>query len=446
MAPQAQRRLKAVEEDADLYRDSRKTIRSGLIVIAVFFGVFGAWAVLVPISGAIIVEGSVKVDSYRKTVQHLEGGIVREILVRNGDHVRKGQALLVLNDVQVNAVVESLRIQLDGAQARAARLRAEKGRLGTVSFPERLNARVKEPNIAALLAAERAFFAARRQLVESQVTLLRTQNRETLEEIKSHESSMKAADEYIANAKEELALNEKLAKENFVSYTRLLTLQRPLSEKKEKRSEYGASISQARQKMSDRELRIGSLYDGYVKDATDELKDVEKQIADLEERLRPSEDQLRRQTIAAPLEGEVVGLRVTTVGGVIAPREPLMDIVPQNPRVVLEGKVKVEDIDEVKVDQVVDVQLTAYIRRTTPKIVGKVIYVAGDSVSDPGGPPAPYYLVQIEVDKKSLAEAGNLPLTPGMPITAFVRTRDRTMLEYLLDPVTNTLRKAMRES
>jgi HlyD family type I secretion membrane fusion protein len=440
----APRRLQAVDDP--LFHDSRRTIRAGLIVIALFFGLFGGWAVLAPLAGAIIVEGSLKVDAYRKTVQHLEGGIVKEILVKSGDKVRQGQPLIVLDDIQVNAAVESLRIQLDGALARAARLRAEKARLASVEFPPRLAARAKEPNVAALLAAERGFFAARRQNIDNQAALLRTQNKETLEEIRSLESSMKAAEQFIANSKEELVLNEKLYKDNFVAYTRVLSLQRPLMEKEEKRAEYAANISQARQKISDRELRIAALYDGYVKDATDELKDVEKQVADLEERLRPSEDQLRRQTITAPIAGEVVDMKVTTVGGVIAPREPLMDIVPAEPRVIVEGKVKVEDVDEVKVNQAVDVMLSAYSRRTTPKVAGKVTYVAGDTVTDPGPAQLPYYLVRIEIDPKSLAEAGNYTLTPGMPVNAFIRTRDRTMLRYLLEPVTDTLRKAMRES
>lgn len=444
----AQPQLKVVrEDDAEIFDDSRKVIRAGLVVIALFFGIFGTWAVVAPIAGAIVVEGSVKVDQHRKTVQHLEGGIVKEILVRPGDKVRQGQPLIMLHDVQASATVEMLRIQLDSLHARAARLRTEKARQRPVAFPERLLEREKkEPTVAALLAAERGFFNARLQSVEGQVALLRQQNREALEELKSLEASMRSAEQFIANTKEELALNEKLYKDNFVSYTRVLALQRPLMEKEEKRSEYMAGISQTRQKIGDRELRIAALFDGYVKEATDELKDVERQTADLEERLRPTEDQLRRQTITAPLAGEVVDLKVTSVGGVIAPREALLDIVPAQPRVLVEARVRVDDIDEVKVSQPVDVMLTAYKRRTTPKIDGKVVYVAADSVSEPGPAGQPYYQVHIEVDSKSLADAGNFALTPGMPITAFIRTRDRTFLHYILEPITDTLRKSMRDS
>lgn len=427
--------------------DGRKAIRTGIIILAVAFGGFGGWAVLAPLAGAIIVPASIKIASYRKTVQHLDGGIVREILVQAGDRVKQGQPLITLEDVKENAMVDMLRIQLDGVNARAARLRAEKSRQNSVTFPPALLARNGDPRVAGILTAESGYFAARRQLVEGQVSLLRVQIKQVREEIKGLQSQVKSADEYIAYTKEELAINERLLKENFVAYARLLPLKRQQSEKEEKRGEFLALISQAEQKISERELRIVSLYDSYVKDATDELKDVEKQVSDLEERLRPTEDQLRRQTITAPIAGEVVDLKVHTAGGVIGPREPLMDIVPvANAAVIVEGKVKVEDIDEVKVGSAVDVMLSAYKRRTTPKVAGKVIYISADSLTDPGPAPLPYYLVHVEVDKKSLADIGNLALTPGMPAEVFIRTRERTLLRYLLEPITDTLRKAFRES
>lgn len=446
MAQQPLRKLKPVDE-LELFQEGRKTIRAGLIIIAIFFVGFGGWAALAPLAGAIIVPGTVKVVAYRKTVQHLEGGIVKEILVKAGDRVKQGQPLIILDDIQASAAVDVLRIQLDGALARAVRLRAEKNRQNNVVFPEKLTARRNDPNVAAALAAEQGFFVARRQLIDGQASLLRAQNKETQEEIKGHESQLKAIDDYIAYNKEELVINERLYQENFVAYTRLLAFKRQWMEKEEKRGESLASLSQAKQKIKDRELRIAALYDSYVRDASDELRDVEKQISDLEERMRPTQDQLRRQTITAPIAGEVVDLKITTIGGVIAPREPLMDIVPVDASVIAEGKMKVEDVDEVQVGATVDVLLSAYKRRTTPKVEGIVIYVSGDTLTEPGpAGPTSYYLVHIEVDKKSLAEIGNLPMTPGMPVEVYIKTRERTMLRYLLEPVTDTLRKALRES
>jgi membrane fusion protein, epimerase transport system len=433
-------------EELRPFEEGRKTIRMGITVLAVAFGGFGTWATFAPLAGAIIVPAVIKVASNRKTVQHLEGGIVREILVKAGDRVAQGQPLIILNDVRENATVDVLRIQLDGELARAARLRAEKGRQKEVMFQPELTARGDDPRVAALLVAEKGFFEARRHLVDGQIALLRVQIKQVREEIKGLQSQIKSADDYIAYTKEELSLNERLHKENFVAYARLLPFKRQLSEKEEKRGEFVALISQADQKISERELRIVTLLDNYVKEATDELKDVERRISDLSERLRPSEDQLKRQTIVAPIAGEVVDLRVHTVGGVIGPREPLMDIVPAAAPVIVEGKVKIDDIDEVKVGSLVDMQLSAYKRRTTPKVEGKVIYVSADALTDPTPAAVSYYQVHIEVDKKSLAQIGDLPLTPGMPVEAYIKTRDRTMVRYLLEPVTDTLRKAFRES
>jgi HlyD family type I secretion membrane fusion protein len=429
------------------FSEGRRTIRLGLAIILVAFGGFGVWAAFAPLAGAIIVPGSVKVAEYRKTVQHLEGGIVREILVKAGDRVKQGQPLIILHDVRELATVDMLRIQLDAAQARAARLRAERTRQKAVSYPQQLVQRRRDSRVEALLAAETAVFEARRQLVDGQASLLRTQIKQVEEEIRGLEGQVRSADEYLRYTREELGMNEDLHKKSFVAYPRVLALKREVAQKEEKRGEFLALIAQARQKTSERELRIVTLYDNYVKEATDEMKEVERQIADVTERLRPSEDQLRRQTIVAPIDGEVVDLRVHTVGGVISPRDPLMDIVPVDASVIVEGKIAVQDIDEVRVGSEVDLQLSAYKRRTTPKVAGKVIYVSADSLTDPAaGGAASYYLARIEVDKDSLAGIGNLPLMPGMPVEAFVRTRDRTLLQYLLEPITDTLRKALRES
>ena len=445
MAVQTQRRLKPVE-DLDPLGEGRKSIRTGVAIIAVFFGGFGVWAAVAPLAGAVIVPGTIKIANYRKSVQHLEGGIVKEILVKDGDLVKRGQPLITLDEVRAAAAVDSAQIQLDALIARAARLQAEKNRQDSIAFPQSLVSRGNDPKVGTVIAAETAFFRSRRDLVDSQVRLLRNQNKEAGAEIAQLESQIKSADEYLALTRKQLKMNEDLYKKNFVAETRLIDVQRQVAEKEEKRGEYGAALSQARQRVSERELRIMGLYDGYAKDANDELKDVESKISDLRERMRPSEDQLKRQVITAPIDGAVVGLKVFTVGAVVQPGDSVMDLVPAESPVIAEGKMKIEDIDEVHVGSSVDIALTAYYRRTTPKVDGKVLYVSADSLTETGPTgPAPYYLVRVEIDKKSVESIGNLPLTPGMPVEMYVRTRVRTMLMYLLEPVTQTLRRAARE-
>ncbi len=429
--------------------EGRRIARSGLILIAVFFGGLGLWSLFAPLSGAVIVPGVVKVFSERKTVQHREGGIVKEILVKNGDRVKRGQPVILLEEVQVSAVVELLRQQLDAELAKAARLAAEAGRRPAIAFPEALLARRGAPKVAVTLRSEQAQFDARRTLLDSQVSLLRSQMRQIEEEIRGLSSQVRSADEYVALMREELRMNEQLYEKNFVAYPRLLEIKRRLAEKEEKRGEYHSLIAQGKQKLSEIELRVATLLANYVREATDLLKESERTIADLREKLRPAEDAFERLEIAAPIDGEVVGLRVFTAGGVIGPREPLMDIVPLDAPLVVEGKMQVQDIDEVRVGQKAEVMFSAYKRRTTRMVDGKVTYLSADRLAETApGSPAPYYfLVHVEVGKAELKSLGSdIQLTPGMPAEAYIKTRERPAIMYLLEPVTDTLRKAFRES
>jgi HlyD family type I secretion membrane fusion protein len=429
-------------------RDGRKIARVGIALLVVAFGGFGLWAALAPLSGAVIVQGTVKVLASRKTVQHLEGGIVKEILVREGDRVEKGQRLIVLDDVQPSAAVGVLQGQLDSELAKQARLNAEIARARAVEFPADLTARKDDPKVAAIMQAERKVFDARRRLLQSQVELLQGQIKEVGEEAAGWEQRIKAVDQSLGYIAEQLQINETLRDQNFVSRSRVLDMRRQLAEKEEARGEYLASLAQARQKTKELQLRIASLYETYLKEAADELKQTRKNLADLQDRMRPSQDQLSRAVIAAPLAGEVVDLRVHTVGGVITPREPLMDIVPADASLIVEGKMLVKDIRHVQVGADVDVQLTAYKRRITPRVPGKLSYVSADSLTDEKavpGEPREYYLVRITVHKKDLNEAGNLELTPGMPVEAYIKTQDRTLVEYMLQPITDSMRRAFRE-
>jgi len=429
-------------------QDGRQVARLGVALLVVAFGGFGLWAALAPLSGAVIVHGSVKVEASRKTVQHLEGGIVTQILVREGQRVDKGQRLIVLDDVQASAAVGVLRAQFDSELAKQARLNAEIARAQTVAFPAALNARRGDPQVADIIQAERNIFDARRRLLQSQVELLQGQIMEVADETLGWEQRMQAVDESLGHITEQLQIHETLRDQNFVSRSRVLDLRRQLAEKQESRGEYLASRAMARQKTKELQLRIASLYENYLKEAADELKQTRRNLADLEDRMRPSQDQLSRAVITAPLAGKVVDLRVHTIGGVITPREPLMDIVPTDAPLIIEGKMQVQDIKHVHVGADVDVQLSAYKRRITPRVPGTLSYVSADSLTDPSPTPGDlreYYLVHISVLEKDLKEAGDLELTPGMPVEAFIKTGDRTMVEYMLQPITDSMRRAFRE-
>jgi HlyD family type I secretion membrane fusion protein len=430
--------------ELDIGPDAGRIARIGLAVIAAGVLALAGWAILAPLSGAVIAPGFVKVDLNRKLVQHQEGGIVRAIRVRDGDHVSQGQELVVLDDVRIDAQLDLLRTQLDAEHAKAARLEAERAYAPKPVFPASLAKRSSESKIAEFLARETALFRARREAIESQIAVLRRQIGETSEEANALSEQIHAEERALKLQKEELAANERLLAQGYVQKTRLLTLQRAVAEYEARHGERRAELSKSRQRASELEFRILSMRNTYAQSAADELKETSTRIFDLEERIRPSRDASERQKIAAPIAGEVVGLRVFNAGSVIGPREVLMEIVPQEKRLIVEARIRPEDINHVRAGSPADVRLTAYQQRTTPLVHGSVIYVSGDRlVEQQTG--APYYVVQVDVPTEALAQAGNLKLQAGMPAEVFIRTDSRTALDYLLAPVTSYLRRAMRE-
>jgi epimerase transport system membrane fusion protein len=424
--------------------DPRRSAGLGVLAIIVALLALAAWGIAAPLSGAVIAAGFVKVDLNRKVVQHQEGGIVRAIRVRDGDRVSEGQELVLLEDVRIEAQLDLLRTQLDAEHAKAARLEAERAYAAQPAFPPKLAQRAAEPKVAELLAREAALFRARREAIESQIAVLRRQIRETTEEAGALAQQIAAEERALKLQKEELTVNERLLAQGFVQKTRLMTLQRAVAEYEARHGERRAELSKSRQRAAELEFRILSMRNAYAQSAADELKETTARIFDLEERIRPSRDAAERQKIVAPIAGEVVGLRVFTSGSVIGPREVLMEIVPEEKRLVVEARVRPEDINHVRPGAAADVRLTAYQQRTTPLVHGSVIYVSGDRLVDqPTG--VPYYVVQVDVPTEALAQAGNLKLQAGMPAEVFIRTDSRTTFDYLLSPVTAYLRRAMRE-
>jgi HlyD family type I secretion membrane fusion protein len=245
--------------------------------------------------------------------------------------------------------------------------------------------------------------------------------------------------------REELAANEGLYNDKFISKARILTLKRELAQTEALRSEHVADIAKARQKISELDLRMLTLRATRVQTAADDLEATTRKIVDLQDRIKPSRDAMQRQSVVAPVDGEVVNLRVHTVGGVIGPREPLLDIVPSDKVLIIEAHIALEDIDEVRTGMPADIRLTPFKQRTTPLFRGNVIYVSADRLVDENTH-TPYYEARIAVDDASLKAAPEVQLHPGMPAEVFIRTHDRTAVQYLLEPITNTLRRAARES
>jgi HlyD family type I secretion membrane fusion protein len=423
----------------------RRLAFAGAGVLAAAFTVFGAWAAIAPLSGAVIAPGFVKVDDSRKTIAHLEGGIVREIRVRDGAKVKRGDVLLVMQDATVNASVDLLSGQLAAEAAKAARLRAERDGAESVKFPPELLSQKADPKMAEILTGETHLFRVRRQALEEQIRGVRMQIEEGKREAAGLEDGIRAAEQAVRLLREEVAANESLAKENYISRTRLLALQRDLAQTETRRAEFVRDLAQARQKLADLELKIVGLRTNRVQSAADELEQSRQRSFDLQERIRPSKDAQQRQFVIAPVSGEVVNLRVFTPGGVIGPREPVMEIVPDERSLIIEARVGLDDIDEVAQGMAADVRLTPYHQRSTRLLTGAVTYVSADRLVDEATR-APYFAAHIKVDPESLAAEQHVNLYPGMPAEVFIRTRERTTLDYLLEPLTNSLRRAGRES
>jgi HlyD family type I secretion membrane fusion protein len=429
--------------DLDRRLDYKPAVRAGLLVIAGVAVALGAWAATAQLSGAVIAPGFVKVDLNRKVVQHQEGGTVRAIRVRDGDHVKQGQELLLLDDVRIDAQLDLQRTQLDAERLKAARLEAERLYSARPVFPADLLKRRDEPKITEQLERETTLFRARRDAIETQVALLRRQIAETTSESAALTEQVAAEERALKLQREELASNERLLEQGYIQKTRVMTLQRGVAEYEARHSERRAEQSKARQRASELELRILSMKNAYAQSAADELKETSAKIFDLEERIRPSRDAAERQKILAPIAGEVVGLRVFSQGAVVGPREVLMEIVPDDKRLIVEARIRPEDINHVRPGSAADVRLTAYKARTTPLVPGAVTYVSGDRLVDQQSG-APYYVVHIDVPPERLAEE-NLKLQAGMPAEVYLKGEERTPLQYLLEPLTQVMRHAARE-
>lgn len=429
---------------ADEVENPRPLILAGLIGVAVLVVAVLVWVALAPIGGAAIAPGVVKVDLNRKVVQHQEGGIVGQVLVRDGSKVQAGDTLLVLKDVRVDAAREAVQTQLDAELAKAARLAAEQSWAPSIAYPEELRARRNQPRVAELLRREEALFRERRGSYNSLVALIHSQIADTRTEIRARDGQLAADQTAAALQKEELAANEKLLKDGFINRTRLLALQRSVAEIDGRIGENQAERARALQKVSDLRLRAEELRSRMMQDSAAELRQSTAQIFDLRERLRPTQDAEERQRIAAPIAGAVVELKVSTVGAVIGPRETILEIVPENADLIVEARVKPEDISFVQVDSVADVRLTSYRQRMTPTVEGKVSYVSADRLVEKADNSA-YYVAHVRVTPEALREAGDLRLQAGMPAEVFIKTSPRTALQYFLDPITGFVQRSMRE-
>lgn len=427
------------------FADSRRIIFSGLVIIGLFFGVGGVWISVAQIGGAVIAPGEIRVDTERKTVQHLEGGIVREILVRNGDKVKAGQTLIVLDSSRIVSATDQVRLQLAAAKLDDLRLKSEKSLAKKVDWPQDDNA-IPYAKFAELLAGAQKVFSVGRLALENQIDLLKKQIDQLHQQTLSLDGRLLAQDQIVATLQEELDAKMVLYKDQYIDKTRILELRRAIAENRGVTAQMQGSQAELRERVAEFQLRISALENEYRQQAVNRQSEIQQRLFDLQQQLLPLQDARQRLRIIAPVAGEVVALQVHSGGGVITPGQPLLDIVPTDSPLIVECRINVNDITHVFEGQEADVQLTAFPQRTTPKILGHVVYISADRIMQrtPYGE-QPTYIVHVELDKGQLTE-NNLYLSAGMPAAIFIRTKLRTLLDYALEPIMDNFDRALREN
>jgi HlyD family type I secretion membrane fusion protein len=398
----------------------------------------GVWIVAAPLSGAVIAAGKLKVELNRKTVQHQEGGIVQRILVRDGDLVRAGQPLIVVSDVRNDAELNMLRDQLRAERIRNARASAE-AVLATKFQPPADLADASDD-----LARETALFAARRRTLDEQIASLEAQARDSRTQAAALTSQIQTTGASAKLAAEELEINDKLVRQGYVQRARLLQLQRDESDYRSRLAEAQSDLALAQQHTGELQARIAQARNQYQQAATDEARESAAKVRELDERVRPSQDQAERQFVRAPVDGRVMALRVSSIGEVIGPRDPLLDIVPTQEKLVVEARIRPQDIDHVREHSVAEVRLTAFDARTTPLLPGSVVFVSPDRITSQESGES-WFVATVEVDAAALRHHPSLRLQPGMPAELFVKTPERTLFQYLTKQLNAFASHAMRE-
>jgi HlyD family type I secretion membrane fusion protein len=429
------------EPDPSAASELHRQMRHALIPLAVTFALLILWSAIAPLSGAIIAAGKLKVELNRKAVQHQEGGIVRQILVRDGQLVRAGQPLIVVGNVRNDAELSLLLDQLDAEKIRNARASAEASLAATFAKPADI---AQTPRASEHLAREKALFDARRRTLEQQIDSLNAQMRDSRAQATALEKQIASTEASSKLADEELQLNEKLAREGYIQRARVLQLQRDASDYRSRLSESQGDLALARQRSAEVQARIAQARNQYQQQATDEAKESAARIRELEERVRPTKDQADRQFVRAPVDGKVMSLQVSSVGEVIAPRDRILDIVPTQEKIVVEARIRPQDINHVHEESTADVRLTSFDARTTPLLPGKVVFVSPDRVTSPETGES-WFVATVEVDGTALKDHTEVRLQPGMPAELYVKTPERTLFQYLSKPLTAFTRHAMRE-
>jgi len=443
-APPPAKAVPGADDVATTPDSMRWLVLAGLAIVALFFGGFGGWAVTAPLNSAVVAQAVVKVEGNRKSVQHLEGGIVKEMLVKEGSRVQAGDVLIVLDDTQVRAEFEVYLQQYAVLRATEVRLLAEIAGSNAIVMPADLAARRNDPYVQDIWAGQVKQFQSRLAAIEGQRSVIREKVNQLQSQIVGAAAQVKSFTDQIDSVRNEAASIAPLVERNLLPRPRLLQLERAIFQLEGQIADATASIAKFRQAVAEQELQIAQLDADRMADNTKELRDTEAHLLEVIPKRMSSEAVLGRMEIRSPYTGRVVALSVFSVGGVIQRADKILDIVPDEEMLTVEAQVPVEDISEVRPEMVAQVHLTAYKQRIVPTVRGEVIQISADRLTDPKSN-QPYYTMLVKLDEAELAKLPQVKLYSGMPAIVMVPTQERTAFDYVVGPLIMSFNQAFRQ-
>ena len=428
---------------APLKPDVRRPAQWGKVLILVFLAVFAGWGGFVPLDGGAIAPGVINPDSGKKTIQHLEGGIIAELPVREGQMVKAGEPVAVLESTQARAQHEALVLQRLSLLARKARLDAEKAGEKRIRLPTELL--VPDPQIRSIVSAQQEIFETRRSTHASRLDILAQRIEQLVHQIKGHEAQVESTSRQIDFVSEELRAKDYLVARGLLPKPEALRLKRSDAEITGKRAEYIAEIAKAQQQIGETKMQILGTEAERADQIAAEQDKARAELAEVNEKLQASADVVKRTVVAAPVDGTVVDVKFKTIGGVVQRGEPIMSIVPVTDDLIIEARLQPTDVKAVHSGLEAKVRLTAYSSRIVPNIPGTVRTVSADRLMDETTH-QPYYLARVAIDRQLVKKiAPSVELIPGMPAEVLIVSERRTMLDYLVKPFRDALWRSFRE-
>ena len=417
---------------------------AGWLIIAIFFGGIGTWAVVAPLNGAVVANAVVKVEGNRKSVQHLDGGIVKELRVKEGDKVRAGDVVIVLDETQARAEYDVLSQEYVVLRATEVRLLTELDHGSELAMPNDLKSRSDDQYLRSVWNGQVSQFDSRRAAIEGQRSVIREKINQLGSQIVGSEAQVKSFTDQINSVKAEAKDIAPLVERGLIARPRILQLERTAYGLEGQIADTNANIAKARQAIAEQQQQIAQLDNDRMTEVTKDLRDTQAKMLEVIPKAMNARAVLSRMEIRAPYSGRVVGLNVFSVGGVIQRGDKILDIVPDEDSLTIEAQVAVEDISDVHPNMRAEVHLTAYKQRIVPIIHGDVIQVSADRLTDPKTN-NPYYTAYVRIDQDELGAMPNIQLYPGMPATVMIPTVQRTAFDYIVGPLVMSFNHSFRQ-